>query len=699
MNNWLVQCDSHDGGCDNLYPGDLIQCPECGASTALIASPTNVIPNNFYVYDLETYPNIFTCAILSLSTNNHELYEISDRKNDGLKLKKRLVQLMDSDAVMIGYNNNSFDYSFIHRIINGSVNLNALDLYDICKGIISPSPIDKQNFPWGKYTIRESEQFIKQIDLFKIRHYDNRAKRTSLKALEFVMRMDNIQDLPFPPGTMLLDNEKNELIHYNWHDVDATALFYVRTIEEIKFREEMSEKYRVDFTNYNDVKIGSKIFQLKLEKAGISCYKNNTVQQTHRPFVYLKDCIPDYIHLENPKFRRILDVMKSKILTSDNVKALFSDLNCIINNLKYHFGAGGLHASVNGYFESDDEYVIEDIDVGGMYPSIIVGNGFYPEHLGAGFSPIFKELIDERKQVGKKTPMGAALKLAANGTFGKMGDKYSYLYDLKALLQVTITGQLSLTMIIEQLIKVPTLTMIQANTDGITYRIKRAYQPQIKTIITYWEKVTQLEMEYAHYDRMWIADVNNYIAEFTETGSLKRKGRYEYNLEYHQDTSALIIPKAAEAYMVHGQDIEDFIRNHKDKFDFMLRAKVPRSNKLIMRWVNFEYDEPLGNIIRYHIAKEGGFLIKIAPSRGVPGEYKRANSLTDTFYNTILSQIPKGSWDERIHTKNKSVHGPVVETGISANWYTLDCSDASTFRWKNLNYDYYIQKAKELIIK
>jgi len=697
MNNWLVQCDSQDDGCDNVYPGDLKQCPKCGAATAIVAISVQIDPTIF-IYDLETYPNIFTCAILHPNTNQKWLFEISDRRDDSKQLKSTLQWFIDNNSKMLGYNNNHFDYAFIHKIMTSPVTMSAQLLYQICMDIIKPSAIDRQNYPWGKHNIAEYKQLIPQIDLFKIRHYDNKSKHTSLKALEFAMRMDNIRDLPFPPGTILNDAQKDELIHYNWHDVYATTMFYVRTLAEIDFRKEMSQKYNEDFTNYNDVKMGSKIFQLKLENAGIQCYSNKQVRQTHRARVHLTNCIPDYINFEHPEFRRILDVFRSKVLIGDNVKALFTGLHCTISGIEYHFGAGGLHASTKGLFESNDEYIIEDIDVAGMYPSIIVANNYFPEHLGEKFSPIFKELIDERKRVGKKTPMGAALKLAANGTFGKLADKYSYLYDLETLLQVTVTGQLSLVMVVEQLIKIPNLKIIQVNTDGITYYVHKCYQEQIKTMITWWENITNLEMEFAHYDRMWIADVNNYIGEFPD-GSLKRKGRYEYELEYHKDASALIIPMAVEAYMVHGQEIKDFIHNHKNKFDFMLRAKVPRSNQLIMRWLDFGYDEPLGNIVRYYVTKTGGFLIKIAPPRGTPGEYKRANSLTDSFYNQIKSQIGTGVWDERIHTKNKSVHGESVETGISANWYTSDCSDASAFDWNLINYEYYIKKAKELIIE
>jgi ABC-type microcin C transport system duplicated ATPase subunit YejF len=48
-----------------------------------------------------------------------------------------------------------------------------------------------------------------------------------------------------------------------------------------------------------------------------------------------------------------------------------------------------------------------------------------------------------------------------------------------------------------------------------------------------------------------IKDVNNYIA-VKLNGEVKRKGAYEYEQEWHQNHSALIIAKAAEQVLVYG---------------------------------------------------------------------------------------------------------------------------------------------------
>ena len=691
MKPFYVECDPIDGGCGIKYPGDMDKCPKCGAATSIVSVPAALHPN-IYVYDLETYPNIFTCAILHPSTGTKWLFEVSDRINQVNELKDFLTQLMQCQAKMVGYNNIGFDYPIIHWIMKFTQDIFVHSIYTKAMEIINSDFNDYSHVIWPR------DRLIPQIDLFKIYHFDNRAKRTSLKDLEFFMRMDNIQDLPYPPGTSLDNSQKDELISYNWHDVIATTYFWVRSLELIDFRTMLSEKYDKDMTNHNDAKIGTEIFQLKLHAANIETHDAAGVRQTHHEFINLKDCIPSYVRFEHPEFQRILAVFKGTTLHKDvDVKSLFKDFNCTIDGLTYVFGAGGQHASRNGLFEDNDEYMILDLDVASMYPSVIVENKFFPEHLGEGFCPIFKELIEERKAVGKNTPLGKGLKLSANGTYGKLGDKYSFVFDLKTLLSVTLTGQLVLSMLVEQVMKIEDAVILQTNTDGFTVRMKRKDLDFVEELVTWWENETHLEMEYNYYSRMWLKNVNSYIAEDAKTGILKLKKDYAYNLGYHQDASALVIPKAIEYYLVHGQDIRDFITNHKDKYDFCIRAKVPRNNQLVMRWGQYG-DQKLQRITRYHIAKMGGSLVKIAPARGIPGEYKRANKLTDGFFQQVMLEIGPGVWDERIHTKNKSVYGNNVETGINVGWQTIDCSDISRFKWENINYEWYIAEANKLVL-
>lgn len=179
---------------------------------------------------------------------------------------------------------------------------------------------------------------------------------------------------------------------------------------------------------------------------------------------------------------------------------------------------------------------------------------------------------------------------------------------------------------------------------------------------------------------------------------LKLKGKYAFDLEYHKDASALVVPKTAMEVMVNGADLLETLHSNRDPFDFCLRAKVPRSNKLVMRYG--EYVElPMQKITRYFVSTSGGSLIKIAPARGIPGEYKRANKLTDEYFEEVMNEIGYGVWDPRIHTKNQSVYKEEEETAFCSKYTVTECNDMKDFDWSLVNYDWYEKEIRKIIIE
>ena len=172
---------------------------------------------------------------------------------------------------------------------------------------------------------------------------------------------------------------------------------------------------------------------------------------------------------------------------------------------------------------------------------------------------------------------------------------------------------------------------------------------------------------------------------------IKRKGRYEYKMGWHQDHSALIVPKAAEAALVHGKDIREYVTQHEDVMDFMMRAKVPRSSTL--EWGG----KRVANIVRYYVSTDGDILEKVMPAAGPNGQYKRANGLTDQMYQAVIDEIGPGVWDVRIHTKNKSKYEE-RRMGINTGWTVMLCNDMNGFEVVDINYEFYIAEAEKLVI-
>jgi hypothetical protein len=665
-----------------------------------------------WVYDLETYPNVFTASFKHPCTGARMKFEVSEWKNDLPALLEFLHALKVTGCRLVGFNNVGFDYPIIHFIMeNYQYGLTVTDTYNKADSIIKT--------PWEQRfsnVVWDSDTHIQQIDLYKIHHFDNDARSTSLKMLEFNMRSDNIKDLPFPPGSPLTHDQVPTLITYNDHDVDETEKFYFESLPLIEFREELSVKYDRNFMNHNDTKIGKDYFVMELLARGVPCSQQN---QSHRESINLDGVIFPYIQL-TPEFERIRQWLANQTITKSyndkqiNLKGIFKNVSTTVDGFKYDFGAGGIHGSVGScVVESDQDYVLYDWDVASYYPNLAIVNRLYPEHLSEQFCDIYKDVFEQRRQYKKGTPENAMLKLALNGVYGDSNNKYSPFYDPKYTMSITINGQLLLCMLAQHLIKIPNLTMVQINTDGLTVRCPRGQVDVMKSICKWWEDYTRLELESAIYSRMMIRDVNNYIAEYDD-GSVKRKGAYEYELAWHQNHSALVIPKAAEASLIHGRDMREFITTHPDIHDFMLRTKVGRADQLM-------YDDAetsvagrptqLQRITRYYIANNGGSLTKVSPpAKGVKiGTWKRANKLTDEFYNGVIAELSEVRgyvgvdvdtnglpWDERINTKNHSKY-ETRHTSINAGWLVETCNNINDANRENINYEYYIAEAEKLV--
>jgi hypothetical protein len=228
-----------------------------------------------WIYDIETYPNVFTFSVIRADGKCGKTFEVSFRKNEIDRVFACIDYIADSGDRMVGFNNTGFDYPVLHKILGKRSRFKRADGLEIAQYAYecAMEQIDGMKDGGFAKVVKDDESFATQVDLFKIHHFDNKARATSLKMIEFNMKSDNIEDLPFPVGKELLDHEIDVLIKYNAHDVKMTLDFYKHSLGLIKFREELSVKYGKNFLNHNDTKIGKDYFIMELEKKiPGSCY-------------------------------------------------------------------------------------------------------------------------------------------------------------------------------------------------------------------------------------------------------------------------------------------------------------------------------------------------------------------------------------------------------------------------------------------
>ena len=575
------------------------------------------------VYDIETLSNLFTYTGFDAKQKEWYQFVICNWRSEIELLYNHLFR---DKICQVGFNNESFDYPVLHHFINHYNEYKTMSGQEIAQDLYNKSQdIINQEFS----VIADKNKYIRQIDLFKIWHYNNKARATSLKDLEIAMRMKNVEEMPIHHTHWCREGDEELILKYNLNDVEATYNFLLTTLgkteyslykgkNKIELRQKIKAKFGIPCLNYPDVKIGEQlILNLYCNKTGNNLYDIIKRGGTNRLKIALKDCIPKWANFETKEFNSIKKEFQNTVIS--NIKGEFSK-SLIFHNTKLDYGTGGLHSCIkSGVYSADDYWTIIDEDIGSLYPSIAIQLGIYPEHLGNQFLEIYDTDIvsvrlSEKRKPKKERDMVImeGYKLAANGIYGKSGEETSPLYDPLYTMKTTVGGQMFLSLWTEKLVKaIPEIKFIQHNTDGITYLCPRKDVNKVKEIGEEMTSLTGLYIEDNVYSKFVVRDVNNYLAVY-ESGDIKYKGCFEIDKEYHKDPSMRIVPLALKRYYIDNIPIEQTIRNHTDIFDFCLRLKInSKSNAYFKYLENGEIvNKKLDRTTRYYISNSGGSIIK-----------------------------------------------------------------------------------------
>jgi hypothetical protein len=626
------------------------------------------------IYDIETMQELFLIGIYNPDTQQWYEFQVSRNINQ-LDAFTRFTE-EHADYYWVGYNNLRFDSQVVEWVLRNHGDWYDLSALEVCAKIAQKAAdvIHDANYDvFPEY--REEWLTLKQIDLFRVNHYDNKNRRVSLKRLEFEMDLPNIEEMPIHhTKTDMTDEEIQLTIDYCRNDIYATYEFYLVTIgqtdhplykgnNQIELRQDIYNEFGIPCLNYSDSKIGDEMIKkYYCQEKGMS-YSDLPKKGYFRKQVRAKDCIAHYVDFQTPELQAFLKHVKKQIFTlTDDFKE-----SLVFMGNTYTFAKGGLHTENKPkIFEADEDNIIVDWDVSSYYPAIIINNGKYPQHLGKEFLRGYKQMFEKRlelKPLAKKDKKIAgivgALKLAVNSVYGKSSDMLSWLYDRQLTMFTTITGELSLLMLIEAY-ELAGIRVISANTDGVTILVKNASFDTMTAINKWWMDITQYELERTDYQRIIFSTVNDYLAIKTN-GEIKKKGDFLTDFELHKNKSARIVPIALERYFVNDIPVADTIHNHTNIYDFCLRQKASK---------DFHYEgvangkkTVYNKLIRYYVSNKGEKLLK------VKNPECQSNAAD-------VSQVEAGDWV--MHVCN---HLPPD--------HPLD----------NINYAYYIERAERIIHK
>lgn len=342
----------------------------------------------------------------------------------------------------------------------------------------------------------------------------------SLKLYMARLHAPRLQELPFPINVNLTDEEKKVAKFYNYNDLDGTELLFDFMKERIELRSAMSSEYNLDLMSKSDAQIAEAVLVQEVTKLNGVRPKKLDIPPGFR-FNYNP---PAYIKFQTPALQQLLETVKSAtfIIGESGRVTIPKELDTTVqvNKGEYRLGIGGLHSSEKcvSYKETENMSIV-DRDVQSYYPKIVTNLSLFPRGMGLAFLDAYKNIIAARLDAKKKKQLtkDKGLKITINGAGGKFSDPYSMLYDPTLTIQMTVTGQLTLLLLIE-ILELSGIEVISANTDGIVMLVYKDKEETLTNCIDFWEKQTNFITEETRYAGYYARDCNSYIALVKEDG-------------------------------------------------------------------------------------------------------------------------------------------------------------------------------------
>ena len=581
------------------------------------------------VFDLEVYSNYFL-AMFVFEDGEVATFEMRGSFVYGdLHEIAREIQ----KHTLISFNGRRYDMPLLSMAINGENTTTIKEASDL---------IIKENQMW--WHLEQKYNFM-TLDIDHIDIINLLPLYESLKLYGARNGTNKLQDLPYLEDTTITDAMAKELRTYCRNDCHLTWELFVKLWPVIELRVSMGEMYNQDLRSKSDAQIAEAVM--------ISEYQNITGTRLIKPID--AGHLPTEVMYKAPEWVKFddqdLNQLKLRIqyepfqLSPANGKPLSPDWlkgkTVTIGDKPYAVGLGGLHAKnkSESYYSGSRGQLI-DLDVTSYYPRIILNNGYQPPHMGEIFTRIYSSLVDQRldaKASGNKTA-AEALKITINGTYGKLGSRYSAVYAPELLLGVTFSGQLALLMLIEKMAQ-NGIQCVSANTDGVTLMITNENKCVLYTIINQWEADTGFELDETKYKSIHYRDVNNYFA-LTVEGELKTKGIFK-SPALDKNPAAPIVTSAAMGYILYGQSMETCIESCCDMHEFVSARKVAggaaKDSEYLGKAVRWYYSTETDTAIHY--ISNGNM---VAKSMGGMPMMEMTNELPDDLdYEWYLAEAKK----------------------------------------------------------
>ncbi len=598
------------------------------------------------LYDIEVFPNCFHCTCKD--SESHKLYkfEISNRKN-------QLEELVDFfyykrvEHIICGYNNKHYDDIIINYMIRFCGIMKRLGYLRICnsiyflsKEIISAEKTEKID----KIKDYKYANYFYSFDLMTMLYSSKQQK--SLKEIEILLHMPNVQEFDGSFDSRLLDKEIDDMIAYNVNDVDATETLLNKVREDVELRLAVESEWGFDALSMSGVRFGEEILLKEYRKYNKTSKDELKAITRKVGDIHLEDIILPFIQYSNPKLKEVLSDVKNATCNpckSDKKQENY-EKKFVLSNICYSIGEGGIH-TINEprIYKPKDGQFIGHSDVTSMYPSLALIYKWLPVHLGEDFWNVYESLYKERitaKHSGEKLK-SKAFKQALNALTGKMQQEGSWAYDPLSIYKIRINGQLILLMLVDKLLEL-NCKIVQVNTDGVVYIADEVNRAAITEAIKSIEQLTQLTFESDDYESFYQYDVNNYFgirkgySQSRDPELIEKKGRFITEIGLNNSMTPVVIPKAVINYFLTEEPIDKFVKEDSDIRDFLMSQSVNREFKVE------QGGKPVQRINRYYASNSGYYLMRVKEKDYEPRKEAKITDCGVRIINNITDNCTAG---------------------------------------------------------
>ena len=536
------------------------------------------------VLDIEVFPNYVLFAFKGLVSGKKTVWEIKGEDSCLPRSEQAKMTLFLKNNETFGFNSLNYDWPIILYALQPKKTVRQI--YTLSSRIV-----EKANLKG--WMIR------KQLGLKPLvgaNHFDIMEVApgvgVSLKLYGARLHCQWLQDLPYDSTSALNEEQMGKVKEYCFNDLETTITLYKKIEERVELRRAMGSDDMQSLLSKSDAQISEAVIKHRLEISGSS---ENAIPKSVRYEA------PEFLKFEKDQCKEVLKFVTTHEFRIDpntgspKLPPELSTRRIELGKSKYQMGIGGLHSvEKKRTLEADGDTLLIDQDVASYYPAIVLNLGLYPPALGEEFLEAYREIVEKRlraKKAGNEV-VDKSLKIVINGAFGKFGSKYSAFYDPRLMLTVTLTGQLSLLMLIERL-EIWGFAVVSANTDGIVTQVPQSRLEKFQEICGKWQKDTGFQLEGHQYRGLYSRDVNNYLA-IGKDNKIKGKGVFVLGA-IEKNPQGDIIYEAVINLLTQGVPIRKTIGDCRDIRKFLLCRRV--TGGAVFR------EQYLGKVVRWYYSR------------------------------------------------------------------------------------------------